>query len=421
MKNNYSKFMTIDEMQKELKKVSSEKEVSKGGIPLCYDESSIYLDEATGHNLIVGSTGSGKTQSVILPKVYTSILAGENLIIDDPKSQIYELFKEKLNDKGYKVIKLDFHEFNGNKWNPLKLAYDLYKGNNLDDAVMILEKIAYYVFKDSKNDSSDYFWVNTVMQLFTGTILYIMEKEDRLPTIKGVSDYASKITFEDFDKLDDNSPAKVFLRIIMTAPPETKGSIYSVFNSLIMCYSYSNKISEFLSENDFDLEELLGEKVAVFILDGHKKSYVTNLISLFVEELYYICDKNNNNRKINVILDEFNDFVAIDNFTKLLSDTRGSFIELTLLVNSLHNLSEIYGEIVLEHIVSYFTRIIYLFAGDEFTLDYISKMCGNVNDKECLISITELKLFKHFEALVLKSRLLPFRTKLLPYYQYNAK
>ena len=45
-------------------------------------------------------------------------------------------------------------------------------------------------------------------------------------------------------------------------------------------------------------------------------------------------------------------------------------------------------------------------------------MCGNVNDKECLISITELKLFKHFEALVLKSRLLPFKTKLLPFYEY---
>ena len=129
MKNNYSKFITVDEMQKELKKVSSEKEVSKGGIPLCYDESSIYLDETTGHNLVIGSTGSGKTQSVILPKVYTSILAGENLVIDDPKSQIYEIFKDDLNNMGYKVIKLDFHEFNGNKWNPLKLAYNLYKDN----------------------------------------------------------------------------------------------------------------------------------------------------------------------------------------------------------------------------------------------------------------------------------------------------
>lgn len=60
--------------------------------------------------------------------------------------------------------------------------------------------------------------VNTVIQLFTGTMLYITEKEDRLPTIREISDYTSKIIIEDFNKPDDNSPAKVFLRIIMTAP-----------------------------------------------------------------------------------------------------------------------------------------------------------------------------------------------------------
>lgn len=37
-----------------------------------------------------------------------------------------------------------------------------------------------------------------------------------------------------------------------------------------MCSSYTNIISEFLPETDFDLEEILGEKVAVFILDVTK-------------------------------------------------------------------------------------------------------------------------------------------------------
>lgn len=417
MKNNYSSFVQDEEMQKELNRVSSKEEIKNGGIPLCYDDNSLYIDEDYGHTLVVGSTGSGKTQSITLPKLYTSILSGENIIYDDIKGEEYECLKKELENKGYNVIKFDFKEFNGNRWNPLELAFELYKDNNLDDTVMILEKTAYYIFNDS-NDNSDPFWITCVRQLFVGTILYIMEKEDRLPSIEEISNYASKITLDDFNALSDESPAKIFLRVTIKAPTETRGSIYSIFNNSIMFYSYANKITAFLSETDFNIEDLLNEKTALFILGGHKKNYVTNLISLFIEELYYICDKKNNTRRINIILDEFHDFNEIDNFAKLLLDTRSNYIEFTILVNSLRRLNDIYGETSLDYIISYFTRIIYLFANDEFTLEYISNMCGNKNVNEKLISATELKLLKHFEAIVLKNRHLPFKTKLLPFYQY---
>lgn len=421
MKNNYSSFVQDEEMHKELNKVSSKKEIKKGGIPLSYDDNSLYIDETYGHSLAIGSTGSGKTQTIILPKIWTSIIAGENLIVDDLKNELYDKFASDLQDSGYKIMKFDFNNYNGNKWNPIKLAFELYKDNNLDDAVMILEKVAYYIFNDSNDNNADPFWINCVRQLFVGTILYIMEKEDRLPTIMEVANYASKITVDSFNALSDESPAKIFLRVIMTAPVDTRGSIYSVFNNSIMCYAYSNNTTDFLSESDFNIEDVLSEKTVLFILDGHKKSYVTNLISLFIEELYYVCEKKKNNGRINIILDEFNDFNKIDNFAKLLLDTRYLNMEFTIITNSLHKLNEMYGETSLEHIISHFVRIIYLFAADEYTLDYISNMCGNKNVDERLISSTELKLFKLFDALVLKNRRLPYKTKLLPFYMYNIK
>lgn len=421
MKNNYSSFAGEEDMQKELNKVSSKEDIKKGGIPISYDENALYIDDAYGHSLVIGNTGSGKTQTITLPKIWTSIVAGENIVVDDSKCEIYKMFESDLQKNGYKIIKFDFDEFRGNKWNPLKLAFELYKDNNLDDAVMILEKTAYYVFNDYNENNADPFWINCVRQLFVGTILYIIEKEDRLPSIQEVSNYASKITVDDFNTLSDESPAKIFLRVIMTAPNETRGSIYSVFNNSIMCYAYTNKITDFLKETDFNIEDLLNEKIALFILGGHKKNYVTNLISLFIEELYYICDKKKNTRRINVILDEFHDFNKIDNFAKLLSDTRYLNIEFTLISSSLHGLNEKYGETSLEHIISHFVRVIYLLANDEFTLEYISNMCGNKNLNEKLISTTELKLLKQFEAVILKNRQLPFKTKLLPFYMYTIK
>lgn len=421
MKNNYSSFISKEEMQNELNKISSKEDIKKGGIPICYDDNAIYVDENYGHSLVIGATGSGKTQSITLPKAFTCINAGENLLVDDPKGEIYNLLKDELINNKYKIIKIDFQNFNGNKWNPLKLAYDLYKKNNLDDAIMILEKTAYYVFNDYNDVNADPFWINCVRQLFVGTFLYIIEKEDRLPTIYEISQYASKISLDNYNELNNNSPAKVFLKVTMTAPNETKGSIYAVFNNLIMCYAFSNKINDFLAETDFNFEDLLEDKIALFIFDCHKKKNITNLISLFIEELQYVCDINNNKRKINVLLDDFCDYITLDNLSLLLSNARSNYIEYTILIDSLHKLKEMYGETTLEHIISYFDKIIYLYSKDEYTTEYISRLCGNKNNDERLISSTELKLLKVFEAIVLKNRQLPFKTKLLPFYQYSIK
>ena len=75
----------------------------------------------------------------------------------------------------------------------------------------------------------------------------------------------------------------------------------------------------------------------------------------------------------------------------------------------------------LEHIIACFSKVIYLYANDEYTLEYVSNMCGNKNVDEKLITPTELKLLKTFECIILKSRHLPFKSKLLPFYQYTIK
>ena len=415
---DYSSFISFEDMIKDLEKITNKKEIERGGIPLCYDDEAVYLDNRYGHTLVVGSTGSGKTQTVTLPKVYTSIYAGENIIIDDQKGEVYERVEKDLKDNNYKLYKIDFSNFDGNKWNALKLAYDLYKDNNIDDSVMIIEKVAYYIFTDNKNDTSDPFWINTVKQLFTGTVLYLMEKEDKIPTIKEVYDCATNISIEDFNKLSGKSPAKPFLKVTVNAPTETKGSIYSVFNSKLMAFSYVNRINSFLEESDFELEDLLNDKVALFIIDAHNKPYYSNLVELFIEELCYVCNVKNNQNRINIILDDFNDYIPISDFGRLLASTRSIYVEFTLLASSLHPLSITYGEISLEHILSQFVRIIYLYANDDYTLEKISNMCGNKSKDEKLLSTTELKLIKTFEAVVFKTRHLPFKTKLLPFYEY---
>ena len=49
-------------------RISKIEEIKKSGIPVGYDDNSIYLDCKESHTLVIGSTGSGKTQSIVLPE-----------------------------------------------------------------------------------------------------------------------------------------------------------------------------------------------------------------------------------------------------------------------------------------------------------------------------------------------------------------
>ena len=82
----------------------------------------------------------------------------------------------------------------------------------------------------------------------------------------------------------------------------------------------------------------------------------------------------------------------------------------------------VYGKESTEMIKSCFPILIYLLSTDIYTLEEISKMCGNEetnNQIRPLISIEQLKVMKPFEAIILMPRMMPFKTKLLPDYKIN--
>ena len=74
---NISNWATLEEFKKILEGVNLETGVQKSGIPIAYDDNYLYIDSKERHNLIIGSTGSGKTQAIILPMLKLAVMAGE--------------------------------------------------------------------------------------------------------------------------------------------------------------------------------------------------------------------------------------------------------------------------------------------------------------------------------------------------------
>ena len=191
---SHAKWATKEEMIERLEAVDLSSKVEKSGIPIAYDDKYLYVDTKEAHSMIIGSTGSGKTQTTILPMLKLSMMAKDSVVVNDPKGELYEKCAANFKENGYEVLALDFNDAKlGNAWNPLKEAYDFYNSDNKDKAIKALEDIGYYLFYDRNSKDSDPFWINSTINYFVGLALYLFEnatiEETNLNSIYQLSNY----------------------------------------------------------------------------------------------------------------------------------------------------------------------------------------------------------------------------------------
>lgn len=418
---NYARWMDLEEFKNKLIPLNKETEIVKSGVPMMYDDKYLYTEISERHNLIIGSTGSGKTQSTLLPQLRLAIKAGESIVVNDVRGELYNCLKDELERQNYTVITINFSNPTiGNNYNPLSLAQKLYKDYK-DKCVDILENIGYYFFSRN-NGNADPFWENSASNFFTGLALYLFEKKENV-SLKDVLELSMNLDKENIlEKIDNNSIAYMYLSGTLNAPKETKGSIISVFHQKLNLYVCRENLSSLLSISDFNLEEITEGNFALFIIND-SRPYIQNLVSLLVQQVYEAIEYSlKRNKRINIILDEFEILYPIKNFVTMLTTSRYMNVRFTLALRSLLELKNNYGVENSELIKLNVGNIIYLLANDIETLDEISKMCGmkmENNKLLPLITSEELKLMDNFEAIILIPRLLPIRTKLLPDYKIN--
>jgi len=79
------------------------------------------------HELYVGTTGSGKTTGCVEPQVRALVSQKNkpNIIITDPKGEIFNRNAEYIKKNGYQVFVLNFKDVSrSDRWNPLQEIYD---------------------------------------------------------------------------------------------------------------------------------------------------------------------------------------------------------------------------------------------------------------------------------------------------------
>ena len=435
----YSDWLKEKDMKSELKMVLPGAEKSEyGGIPLINNGKEIWVDDGEYHNLIIGSTGSGKTEMLVQPMVKLLAKSHQSMIITDPKGEIYERNANELREKGYNIVLLNFRDpQKGNCWNPLALPYSLYKEGNSDKANELLDDLAMNILYDEKSQNADPFWEKTSADYFAGLALALFddakEEEINLNTINLMTTVGEEkfrnTTYikEYFSYKDQASPAYVNVSSTLMAPSDTKSSILSVFKQKIKLFSSRENLSEMLSHSDFDMKDIGRSKTAVFIVVQDEKKTYHSLVTIFIKQVYetLIDVAQESGGKLpfrtNFILDEFANMPPLKDVTTMVTAARSRAIRFSFIIQNFAQLYQVYGKENGETIKGNCGNIVYLISSELAALEELSKMCGEKKSKEKektsstpLATVSDLQRLPKWTIVVLRLRKMPFKTKLTP-------
>lgn len=413
-----------------------EKESKAGGTPLVYDKEAAYVDNGESHTLVIGATGSGKTQGIINPTVQMLIKGRESMIISDPKGEIYHDNSGIMRELGYQIIILNFRDpQKGNCWNPYHLPYKYQKEGNFDKANELLNDLSLNIVVDGQGN--DPFWQNSAASYLTGLSLALFEdapeEEININSVNlmmttGEDKYgASNYLKEYFHAKDPASPACVNALGTVDAPNETKGGVVSVLKDKVKTLAVTKNLSEMLSKSDFDMDSIGEKPTAVFMIIQDEKTTYHSLATIFVKQCYEalinVAQQHGGKLPVrtNFLLDEFANMPKFKDITTMVTAARSRQIRFTFIIQNFAQLKQNYGDHDAETIRGNCGNLIYLLTGELSALEEISKLCGDKlvrvgKDKKeetrPLVTVSELQRMKPDEIILIKQRCAPFRGKL---------
>ena len=109
-----SKFADLNEIKNTFIK-EPVKDSDNVGFPVWYEKKNgkfenVYLDDKSPHYLLIGSTGSGKSVTVVLNEclMFATSKNKHSVVVTDPKGEIFRATSKVFSDNGYNVVTIDF-------------------------------------------------------------------------------------------------------------------------------------------------------------------------------------------------------------------------------------------------------------------------------------------------------------------------
>lgn len=315
-----------------------------------------YETQLNNNVLVVGTTGAGKTRSIVTPNL---LEATGSYIISDPKGNLHNKYGDYLRKKGYVVKKLDFT-------NPEESdRYNFFRYINTTQDIIT---VAHMLIYDGTNGGNhiDPFWDQSSQLLLQAIIAYLKEAHQpheqnlhnmlRLVTMcnsQGDLDDRESMTdtiFKDFARTHKDSYAVNTYNKFRVAASKTLRSILISVNAKLGLFD-SPEIKSLTSNDDMHIQHIGQEKTAVFVVVSDTDRSMDPLVNLFftqaMNQLCRYADRHCEDNRLPVpvrfILDDFATNCKIAEFPRMIASIRSRGISTMLMIQAESQLTHCYG------------------------------------------------------------------------------
>ena len=418
-----ARFSTNKEIKKNFKKESIY-HIKEAGFPVSFSKNlkSIYFDRETPHYVYLGSTGSGKSVTAVIPTCTFIAKAKKkrSVFITDPKGEIYQTTSKMFQHQGYKILTIDFRNpEKSNKINilePVIKEYEEYRNyeklslesDNENDKLIynnksmsclaetnrLISSLATMVMQD-KVEQKDPFWNESAKNLLEGLIGFFLEEykasnitREKI-TMTSIRKFQnSSMEENNFKKFKDyintksyGSKSKDALVSILSASENTYKSITAVFGQKMNIFDDIN-VANVTSTSDFNFNILGSEPVALYVIvPDEDKTYftlVTIIVGLLYRDLVKLANSNDKKKlpyEIDFILDEFANCPPLADIEAIVSVARSRGMHFHFFIQSFSQLDNVYGKEVAQIILDN-CGLVYLKTNTQETAEAISKRLG---------------------------------------------
>lgn len=361
----------------------------------------------TGQNnndLIIGGSGSAKTGTVVFNLLLNPC---GSLVVSDTKGLLYKRFAHYLEKEGYIVKNIDF--VNPNKsigYNPLDYIRRDEEGKIRETDI---KKVANTLMP--LLDKDEPFWEKAATRYISMLIGFVLEalpkeEQDMLSVLRlhrEVMCGEGLKVLENWSRSHENSySAKKYKEISgITSTEKTWSCITEFANEGLEFFGYNDFETIFRNENTIDLKDIGKQKTVLFIKGSDNDTAFHILSTILSDQLLQAlieeADENPNGRlkvPTRIVLDDFAASAAINNFDNVISIIRSRDISVSVVIQSLSQLSSKYSKEQTNSIINNCDHILYMAGKDyetsQLIANYLNKPIHTVlnlsGDKAVIIS-----------------------------------
>ncbi len=359
----------------------------------------------------IAGSGRGKTRTLVEPNI---LAAASSMIISDPKGYLYKKYKDILEKNGFKVKHLNARDpRRSGKYNPMKYSHSY-------NDIQKLANMTVYLMSN-KYGSYDPMWDKLAAMLISAAMAYLYEGGTYAPnTLSGVIKLISAIdtnameegrscTFdrifnlhnEQYKRSHDGKESWAYEQYVKFKglSNKTLGSVVITVHGDLGALD-TPEIREMTETDEMDITSIGQEKTAVFVeisdTDRSKDMLVNMFYSQAMSELCDFADSQENNRlpvPVRFILDDFGTTSKIENFEKMISNIRSRGISAMLMLQSVAQLRNNYGE-EFETILNNCDTTIYLGGNNAETAKYISELVNKTPNSILTMPMNKCWIFR---------------------------